>query len=74
MGVADGDGFAFFARAAERQFELFAHCGNFGDIIEERNIAKAGAHAVALGGVKRNGGRCCAAVDIEELAFAQERH
>ena len=33
--MADGHGLALFASAAQRQFELFADRGHFGDVVEE---------------------------------------
>ena len=74
MRVADGDGLAFFAGAAERQFELFAHSGYLGDIVQEGNIAEAGAHAVTLRGVKGHGGGGGAAVDVKKIVLTEDGH
>lgn len=74
MWVPDGDSFALFASAAQCQLQLLADGRNFWHIIEEWNIAEAGAHAEFLCRVKRHRGRCCAAIDVKEMAVAQHRH
>ncbi len=50
--VADRDGLALFASAAQRQFQLLAHGRNFCDIIQERNVSKGGANPETLCAIK----------------------
>lgn len=72
--VADRDGFAFFACAAQGQLKLFPDGGHFGDIIEERDVSKGGAHAKILRGFVSHSGGSGAAVHVEKLMVAQDWH
>ncbi len=74
MRMTNGDGFSLFLRATESQLELFAHRGNFGDIIEEGNIPETGAHSEALRGVVRDSRGGGSAVHVEEIPFLKNGH
>src|SRR5271154_7002071 len=72
--MADSDGLAFFLRASDGQFELLANLRSVLHIIEERNVAKAGAHSCALCSVKGHGCGSSAAIQKEKLARTKKRH
>src|SRR5258708_13366890 len=46
--MANGHGLALFAGAAQRQFELFADRGHFGDVVEEGDISEGRANSEVL--------------------------
>ena len=48
MRMSDRDGFALFPGPTQRQFDLFAHCRDFRQIVEERHVAECGANAKVL--------------------------
>src|SRR5258708_39646859 len=71
--MADRHGFALFASAAQRQFELFANRGHFGHVVQERDVSEGGANPKLLRrivGYRSGGGM---AVDVEEVMGAPER-
>ena len=72
--MPDGNGFTLFASAAEGQLQLLADSRDFGHIIEEWDIPEAGADSEFLRRFKRHGGRSRAAIDVEEMPVAQDRH
>ena len=69
--MADRYGLALFTGAAQSQFELFTDRGQFGDVIEERDVAESRANSEVLRRIvsHRSGGG--AAVHVEEVAVAQ---
>ena len=72
--MADRQGVALFARAAQRQFKLFADRGHFCDVVEKRDIAEGGANSVVLRRVVSHGSGGCAAVHIKKMTIAQHGH
>src|SRR5438876_830811 len=74
MRMADGHGFALFARASQRQFEFLADGRHLGDVVEERDIAEGGANSKVLRRLVSDRGSGCAAVHVEEVTVAQYQH
>ena len=74
MRMANGDGFSFLLRAAKSQLELFMNCGDLGDIVQERDVPKAGADSQALGSVVSDGRSGGAAIHVEEIPFLKDGH
>src|SRR5271169_7175003 len=74
MGMPNGDGFSLILRAAERQLELLAHRGYFGDVVKERNIPETGTYTEALRSVIGNGRCGGAAVHVKEIPLLKNGH
>ena len=72
-GMSDGDGEAVAAGVAGGEFELSEDGFARGDVVQ-KNFARSGAHAVALGGVVGHGPGVGAAVYEEEATLAERRH
>jgi len=74
VGVADGDGLAFFAGVLGGESELAADGTELLNIIEEWNVAEGAGNTGGLGCVVGDRGGGSAAVDEEKIVIAQKRH
>src|SRR5271166_1842784 len=72
--MADGDGCTLLLCAANGKLQLAANGASLPNIIEERHIAKSASHAVVRSGVQSDGCRGGAAIDEEEVPFAESGH
>ena len=74
VSMTNRDGFSFLTRAPQRQLDLPADRSDLRDVIEERDVAESGSHPETLRRIVRHGRRSGAAVHVEKLVFAQNRH
>jgi len=72
--VADGDGFTFFARFLEGQFQLPANSAGFLNIIEKWHIPKSTTNTCRLGLLIGCGGSGSAAINKEKMVGTEEWH
>ena len=72
--MTNGDGLPFCAGATRGELKLLPYGRHVDNIVEKRNIAKRGAHAIAPGGVVGDGGGRGPAIDVEEMSLAKDRH
>jgi len=74
VGMADGNGFVFFARLLESKLELAANRRDLLNIIEKRHIAESAGHTGGLGAIVGDGGGGGAAVNEEKMVSAEKGH
>src|SRR5260370_4680102 len=74
MRMTNRHGFASFAGAPQRQFELFADRGYFGEVVQERDVAEGGAHSKVLRRIVSHGSGGGGAGTGKEGTVAQHLH